>query len=74
MKQFFISIIVILLIITTFSSELFSQKKVSNKKYVFEMSLGPRFPIGVTRDDITTGLGLTAGVGQRGSSRITAVP
>ena len=64
MKHFFTSIILIFLILTVFNGDLFSQE-VSNKKYVFEMTLGPRFPIGVTRDDITTGLGLTAGVGYK---------
>jgi len=35
------------------------------KPFSMELSLGPRIPIGVTKDDITTGLAFNLGVGYR---------
>ncbi len=35
------------------------------EKFSLELSLGPRIPLGVTKDDITTGIGIQAGIGYK---------
>lgn len=35
------------------------------KRFAFEISLGPRIPLGITKDDITTGLAFNAGLGYK---------
>lgn len=59
------AMILTLVVLSLFmSTSLFGQMEKS-KTFALELSLGPRIPIGVTKDDITTGLGLEAGVGYK---------
>jgi len=64
MKKNIFIILILFVALSAIDSLSLAQQR-STKKYDFELTLGPRIPLGVTSDDITTGLGLTATFGYR---------
>lgn len=52
------------LIILSLVSKLQAQENFK-ERFAFEISLGPRIPLSITKDDITTGLAIKAGLGYK---------
>lgn len=63
MKKIIVSLIVLLASTQVVLGQI--QYKERFKPFTVELGLGPRVPLGVTKDDITTGLAFNLGVGYR---------
>lgn len=55
-------VFLIIILIVLLSVDLYAQLG-DSKIFSAELSIGPRMPVGLTKDDITTGIGFEAGVG-----------
>ena len=64
MKKLNYILLITILMYGFFTSKLYSQK-VSKARLIVDASLGAKTPIGITKDDITTGLSINVGLGYK---------
>jgi hypothetical protein len=65
MKKIVLIIRLSLFFIVTLTINLNAQQKLFEKHFAIEAGIGPRIPLGITTDDVTTGLGIQLNLGYR---------